>query len=315
MANVVVPGDTSVTTRICNYSQEQRTLLPNAILARATAVQIPDGQKHCYGAAVNKRDKPLSDDLARQALVQNIVKGLPPEVTHDQRTEIHRMMMQHRNVFSMHDYDLGFCNIVEHTIETGDHAPVRERLRRYPPEHQTYIDNEVDKMLKAGMISPTISDWSANVVLAKKSDNSLRFAIDYRRLNQITKADVYPIPKLDSCLEALNGASWFSTVDLRSSFWQIAQSEKDSNKTTFVTRKGLFKFNTISFGLKNSTSLFQRTLDLILTGLTWNQCLVYVDDIIIFSRSISEHISNVTAVLDRLIQHNLKIKPSKSHFL
>jgi hypothetical protein len=170
-------------------------------------------------------------------------------------------------------------------------------------------------MLKAKIIEPAQSEWASNVCLAHRKDGGLRFAIDYRRLNRLTTGDSYPIPRIDSCLDVLNGSAWFSTLDLRCGFWQVAQNERDADKTTFVTRRGSFRFRVLSFGLQGSPSLFQRVMDLVLAGLTWDCCLVYTDDIVIFSRTQAEHIDRLEQVLRRLKEHNLKLKPEKCQFL
>ena len=126
-------------------------------------------------------------------------------------------------------------------------------------------------MLEANVIEPCASPWSSNVVLAKKADGSLRFCIDYRKLNDVTYKDSYPLPRIDTCLDALGGSTYFSTLDHRSGFWQVAIDPRDADKTAFFTRSGQFRFNVLSFGLANSPSMFKRLMDLILAGLTWKR--------------------------------------------
>ena len=166
-------------------------------------------------------------------------------------------------------------------------------------------------MLAANVIEPAHSDWASNVCLAKRKDGRLRFAIDFRRVNRLTKPDAYPLPRIDSCLDMLNGSSWFCTVDLRAGFWQVAQDSADADKTTFLTRKGSYRFKVLAFGLQGSPSLFQRVMDLVLAGLTWQSCLVYLDDIIVFSRTPEDLLIRLEQIFQRLKQHNLKLKPSK----
>ena len=109
--------------------------------------------------------------------------------------------------------------MLPHRIETGDGRPFKEQVRRHPLTHLQFIDDQVDNMLRAGVIEPCASPWSSNVVLAKKSDGSLRFCIDYRRLNDQTYKDAFPLPRIDTCLDALGGSMFFSTMDMRSGFW------------------------------------------------------------------------------------------------
>jgi len=206
---------------------------------------------------------------------------------------------------------LGYTDILQHKIDTGSHEPIREALRRHPQAYLQHIDNEVENMLKANVIEPAHSEWASNVCLAKRKDGRLRFAIDFRRLNQITASDTYPLPRIDNCRDTLCGSAWYTSIDLRSEFWQVAQDPSDSDKTTFITRKGSFKFKVLPFGLKGLPGLFQRVMDLVLAGLTWQIRLVYIDDIIVFSRTIEEHLERLEEVFKRLADHKLKIKPSK----
>ena len=144
-------------------------------------------------------------------------------------------------------------------------------------------------------------------MLAKKSDGSLRFCLDYRQLNELTYKDSYPLPRISACLDVLGGVVFYSTMDLRSGFWQTAMDPRDMDKTAFVTRRGQFRFKVLSFGL----SLFQRIMDLVLAGLTLSTCLVYVDDVIRFANSFEEHVERLGQVFARLSAAGLKFKPSK----
>ena len=170
-------------------------------------------------------------------------------------------------------------------------------------------------MLHQGVIQPTISPWASNVVLAKKKDGTFRCCIDYRQLNNITKKDAFPLPRTDACLDALSGSCWFSSFDLRSGFHQIELEDQDSEKTAFITRRGLFKFRTMPFGLCNAISTFQRMIQLVLTGLHLSICLAYVDDIILFSSTPEEHLERLEMLLQRLRDANLKLKSSKCQLM
>ena len=148
-------------------------------------------------------------------------------------------------------------------------------------------------MLRHDVIEPAASPWASNVVLANKSDSSLRFCLDYRQLNELTYKESYPLPRISACLDSLGGAAFYSTMDIRSGFWQTAMDPSDMDKTAFVTRRGQFRFKMLSFGLANAPSLFHRIMDSVLAGLTWCTCLVYVDDIICFANSFEEHVERL----------------------
>ena len=139
--------------------------------------------------------------------------------------------------------------------------------------------------------------------------------VDYRRLNSLTKKDAYPLPRIDDTLDALSGACWFSTLDLASGYWQVEMDHSDKEKTAFSTPFGLFQFNVMPFGLCNTPSTFQRLMEMVLAGLHWSTCLVYIDDIIIFSCNFNQHLERLEEVLQRLQSAGLKLKPSKCHLL
>jgi hypothetical protein len=173
----------------------------------------------------------------------------------------------------------------------------------------------MDQMIADGVIEPAVSEWAANVVLARKKDGTMRFCIDYRHLNECTKKDSYPLPRVDECLDALSGASWFSTLDLRSGYHQVAMDMKDADKTAFVTRRGIFRWRVMPFGLCNAPATFQRLMDIALSGLNFETCLVYLDDVIIFGNDLDQHLERLKQVLQRLREAHLKLKPTKCQLL
>ena len=126
--------------------------------------------------------------------------------------------------------------------------------------------------------------------------------------------DSYPLPRIDTCFDALGGAKFFSTLDLQSAYWQVENHPDSMDKTSFVTRRGTIRFRVLSFGLSNAPAVFQRLMDLVMAGLTWEICLFFLDDIIVMSKTFEQHLERLNLVLDRLRKANLKIKPSKCHF-
>ena len=135
-------------------------------------------------------------------------------------------------------------------------------------------------MLERGVIEPSASPWASTVVLVQKKDGSTKFSIDYRKVNDATKKDAYPLPRIDATLDTLNGSQQFTTLDLLSSYWQVKVCEADHPKTAFCTTEWLFQFRVMPFGLCNAPATFQRLMDLVLAGLQWSECLVYLDDVI-----------------------------------
>ena len=143
-------------------------------------------------------------------------------------------------------------------------------------------------MLDKGIIEPSDSPWSAPVVIAVKKDGSPRFCMDYRQLNKVTRKDAYPLPRIDDSLESLTGMEWFCTLDLASGYFQVAMEEADKPKSAFTTHKGLFQFNAMPFGVTNGPATFERLMELILCGLQWERCLVYLDDVIVLGKTFED---------------------------
>ncbi|KAJ0391766.1 hypothetical protein P43SY_010693 [Pythium insidiosum] len=204
---------------------------------------------------------------------------------------------------------------VEHHIPTGTAAPILHRAWRKSVAENAIVDEHVQKMLREGVIEMGNGPWGFPVVLVRKKDGTVRFCVDYRALNQITVKDVYPLPRIDETLESLGGACRFTTLDLLAGYWQIAVAEQDRDKTAFVTRQGLFRFTRMPFGLSNAPGTFQRLMDCVLRGLLWVCCLVYLDDIVVFTKgSMERHVVELATVLARLEDHGLSIKAKKCTF-
>jgi hypothetical protein len=177
------------------------------------------------------------------------------------------------------------------------------------------IDKEIKEMLASGVIRESTSPWSSPVVLVKKKDGSWRYCVDYRRLNEVTKKDSYPLPKISEVLDQLAGSVWFTSLDMKSGYWQVRMDPRDREKTAFTTPQGgLYEFNVLSFGLCNAPATFMRLMDVILSGLNWKSCMTYIDDVLIFSASWEQHMQSVRAVLRRFDEAGLKLNAKKCEF-
>jgi hypothetical protein len=170
-------------------------------------------------------------------------------------------------------------------------------------------------MLKNKVAVHSNSPWASPVVLVRKKDGEWRFCIDYRRLNPITTKDVYPLPRKDDALSRLEGLWYFSILDMQAGYWQVEFDEQDRVKTAFITADGLYEFKVMPFGLTNAPATFQRMMDVVLAGLKWNTCLVYLDDIVVFAPTVSQHLERLETVLQRIDKAGLKLKLSKCSFL
>ena len=210
---------------------------------------------------------------------------------------------------------LGRTGALQHFIETGSAIPIRQQARRVPLPRRETVHKLLQEMLSRNVISPSKSPWASPIVLVKKKDGSTRFCVDYRKVNEITRKDAYPLPRVDDSLDTLAGSKWFTTLDLKSGYWQVEVDPEHREKTAFCTQEGLFEFNVMPFGLCNAPATFQRLMDSVLAGLQWSACLGYIDDIIIMGKSFEEHLHNLQQVFERIKLAGLKLHPGKCQFL
>ncbi|CAG2249543.1 Transposon Ty3-G Gag-Pol polyprotein,Transposon Ty3-I Gag-Pol polyprotein [Mytilus edulis] len=241
--------------------------------------------------------------------LQKLVNEASSHLTEKQRHQVTNCLQQYKSLFALSDNDLGCTSIVRHRINTGTNYPVKQPPRRTPVAMRDEIDKHIDNMLERGVIEPSEGPWSSGIVLVKKKDGSTRFCVDYRRLNDLTVKDAYPLPRIDDSLEQLAGNKWFSTLNLCSGYWQVEVEESDRPKTAFATRRGLFQFRKMPFGLACAPATFERLMERVMAGLQWNICLVYLDDIIVVGRNFEEMLTNLRQVSDRLIDAGLKLNP------
>jgi transposase InsO family protein len=257
-----------------------------------------------------------SNDTENTAISAQIIKTIEEMTCHlniDQKQLLLPILHQNNSLFDMSKPKIANTHI-HHTIQTSNNNPVNSRPYRVNPEKQQIIDDEIHSMYKFGLIRPSQSAWSSPVVLVKKKDGKFRFCVDNRRLNQVTIKDSYPLPNMEDPIKQLGGSTFFSKLDLKSGYFQIPINERDKPKTAFITSRGLWEFNVLPQGLKNSPPSFQRILNNLLANGRWQFCLIYLDDIIIFSRSFNEHCEQVNNVLTVLSKANFQLNPPKCSF-
>ena len=233
----------------------------------------------------------------------------------DQKQKFLKLLHAHSDAFAESNKDLGTCTVAVHTIDTGTSQPIKQQPRRIPFGLQKEAAEEVSSMLEKKVVRHSNSPWSSPVVLVRKKDNSLRFCIDFRKLNSATKMDAYPLPRADACLDELAGSKFFSCMDLISGYWQLAMDPESIPKTAFsIPGGGHYEFLKMPFGLCGAPASFQRAMDIIMSGMSSQNVLIYLDDIILFSDSFDLHIKILEEVLVRLKKSSLKLKPKKCSF-
>lgn len=244
---------------------------------------------------------------------------LDDSLNQQEKKALDDIISEYSEILYSDDQKLTFTHQIKHRIRTVDNIPIHSKSYRYPQIFETEVQTQVKKMLKDGIIQESISPYTSPVwIVPKKADASgvkkFRLVIDYRKLNEKTISDKYPIPDITEILDKLGRATYFSTIDLVSGFHQIQLDTKDVEKTAFSVSSGKYEFTRMPFGLKNAPATFQRVMDAVLRDLIGVCCLVYMDDIIIFSSSFEEHVKDIRKVLHKLREACLKIQLDKCYF-
>ena len=238
------------------------------------------------------------------------------EMSEDQKEQVKALLIDFQDIFAKNDTDLGCFTAIKHKIETGNEEPVKHKLRRTPLGFEAEEKDYLQKMLDAGVIRPSVSEWASSPVLIRKKDKTVRYCLDYRDLNAKTKnvGCNWPLPSIDDCLDTLSGSQYYSTIDLAAGYWQILMDEKDVSKTAWISKFGQFESLRMPFGLKGAPSTMQRAIEYTLRGLLWIIAIAYLDDVIIQGKSFENHLENLRKVFTRFRENNLKLKPKKCCF-
>ncbi|XP_078467221.1 uncharacterized protein LOC144730345 isoform X1 [Lampetra planeri] len=309
-AQTVVRGDGDPFIAILNVGSQTVVVPQGTVLAHATPVPCEEPVANHVGTAPRPHPHSDSDGGWLDALCAGST-----DLSNSERQQLRTLLREFSDVFSRDKYDLGCTHLLCHHIDTGDSAPIRQNPFRLSPAEKDHVKSAIDDMLAADINSPSTSPWGAPIVLVKKQDGSLRFCVDFRRLNKISVADAYPLARMDESMDALAGGRFFSALDLLSGFWQLPLDDDSKPKTAFRTPHGLFQFNRLPMGLLSAPATFQRLMELVLAGLQWESCLIYLDDVIVFSKTFDEHLQRLRAVILKMRAANLKFKPQKCHLL
>ena len=184
--------------------------------------------------------------------------------------EFESLLNKYQDIFVGPDCKLGLTNLTEHSIDTGNHLPIKQRFRKLPIAQREAVEKELDKLEKQGLIKPSDSPWTASLVIVIKKDGSLRVCADFRAINNISRKSAVVLPNTKDCLASLDGAKYFCTMDLASGYHQIPMKKEDKCETTFYTRRGLMQCTVMpSFGLTGAPSTFENLIEKVMRGLQW----------------------------------------------
>ena len=305
-----------VPVKVCNISAKAIKIKPHAPLCDLHEVKVlrslsPTNDIETEPVDVSKEKQDNTTPLNEIGVKVNM-----NDLDTDQQNRITNLLHKWTPIFSKGPTDLGNTDLIKHEIHLKDETPFKDPYRRIPPALFEEVREHLKEMLEAGAIRESTSPFSSNVVLVRKKDNSLRFCIDFRKLNARTIKDAYSLPRIDETIDSLAGSKYFSKLDLRSGYWQVEIKEEDKFKTAFtVGPLGFYECNRMAFGLTNAPASFQRLMERCMGDLNLKECLIYLDDIIIFSKTFDEHMKPLEACFERRKQHGLKLKGSKCEFL
>jgi Reverse transcriptase (RNA-dependent DNA polymerase)/RNase H-like domain found in reverse transcriptase len=256
--------------------------------------------------------------------VQTVIDGdarggfevdINPKLEEDQRKKLKALLEHFSSQFALSSADLGHTSVGECELQLIEGArPVNRSPYRTSHSEKQVIRLQVEEMLANGIIRSSRSGWSSGVVLVKKKNGEYRFCVDYRGLNKMLSDDSYPLPVIDDLLSYLEGSKYFSSLDLFSGYWQLPMAEESIHLTAFCTNEGLYEFLRLPFGVKTAPKLFQRSLDLVLAGLKWSECILYLDDVLVMASSFKAHLQRLRHVLERFQEAGLTLNPKKCSF-
>ena len=322
VASTLVHMDQRVPVRLANFSDEvvhlRAGVLVGDLVEAMPSPETPRQESRREVARVTMQEASVGSDVTLTRLpvhLHGLFAGAAGDLGDSGADRLVEVLSRCAGVFARRGLDLGCFPAVKHRINTGGARPIRQPPRRTPLGFEGEEEGYLRQMLGAGIVGPSRSEWASPVVLVRKKDGGVGWCVDYRRLNAVTERDAYPLPKIEECLDTLSGATWFSTLDLQSGYWQVEMAPEDRDKTAFTTKYGLFQYTRMSFGLCNAPSTFQRAMEVAMQGLQWKTLLVYIDDLIIVSATLEEHLERLQEVFERLRQQGVKLKPRKCNLL
>ena len=294
---------------VLNCTDEVVTLSPRTVLGEAVFAE-PHVEVDFVGATVGavqaEETSVKSADRVDLSLFK-FLDDLPPE----RRVSIEKLIRENADAFAWSELDLGFTDMVKHRIILDTDVPISQPSRRIPPQVLSDVKEHLEQLLAKEIIRPSSSPYASPIVVVRKKNGEIRLCCDFRPINLRTRRDSFPLPRIEESLDALGGATVFSTLDLASGYHQVAMEEDDIPKTAFTCPFGLFEWLRMPFGLCNAPSTFQRLMQKAMSGFLFEILLVYIDDLLVYSKDWDTHLEDLQKVLTRLKEIGVKLKPSK----
>lgn len=224
----------------------------------------------------------------------------------EQLKDVIRLVENHSSLFKDAP---AITHLLTHDMDTGDVVPIKQHPYRLHPKKWAQVREELAYMMEIGAIQPGLSEWSSPLVIVRKPDGSLRLCIDFRKLNNVTRTDAYPIPRPEDCIDRIGKAQYVSKFDLLKGYWQVPLSERAKEVSAFVTPECLYRCQVLPFGMKNAPATFQRLMNKVTAGLDY--VVTYIDDVVVHSSSWSSHVEHIRQLFQRLGEAGLVVNLPK----
>ena len=300
---VDVQSNGPVCVEMSNLSSNAVVIDPGAVLCQVQTCELVSGLPEAQNNVIPDEAWLKKIDIS------------DPKLTAEQREDILRLVSSWHDVFSKHDLDVGLTGLVKHRINLTDFSPFKQRHRKIPHSMYKEVRDHLQQLLDAGIIRRSQSPWASNVVLVRKKDNSLRLCVDFRQLNKRTVKDAYALPRIDELLEGLGGNQYYSVLDMKSGYHQVGITDEHKEYTAFTAGPlGFYEYTRLPFGLSNAPATYQRLMESCLDDLVFGEdkvCHIYLDDIILASKTYEEHKRCLEKVFQKLKDAGLKLSPKK----
>ena len=324
----VVPGlvhfgdkSTTVSVEIANPTSSPVLIAPHALLCELQQVTVEEDEE-----AATSKEKPGPEP----SVPVEMDEGVPgaegqtdqeflasfdltdSELTTEEEEKVHQLLLEYKDIFSKGAFDIGQTTTITHHVDLLNDAPFKQRHRRIPPAMYDEVRDHLKQLVDCGVIRESSSPWSSAVVLVRKRNGALRFCVDYRQLNQRTIKDSYALPRIEELLDHFAGCTYFSSLDLRSGYYQVEVEEQHKERTAFtVGPLGFYEFNQMPFGLTNAPATFQRLMEHSMGELYMRECFPFVDDIMVPGKGFDEEYSRLRRVFQKTRENKLKLNSSK----
>ena len=294
--------------KVCMVNHTSSTLVisPSAIICQLQMCDVVDDDDSFFSDLNESEPRSVLDNIDWNGTT----------LKDEELTKVKYFISKWTDIFSSSDTDIGLTSMVKHRIDLYDPTPFKQRHRRIPPSLYPEVRKHLKDLLDADIIRPSFSPWCSNIVLVRKKDKSLRMCLDFRQLNDKTIKDSYSLPRIEELLEGLAGNRYFTVLDLKSGYHQLEVYEPHRERTAFtVGPLGFYEYNRLAFGLSNAPATYQRFMSECLGPLNHTICEVFLDDVIIFSSTLEEHLIRLEQVFQRFRECNLKLSAKKCHFM